>query len=91
MCDITIDSESWRGRPLRAMVNIGRRPTVDSPGAPVSIEAHILDFSGSIYGCCVRLDFISRLRDEVRFSSLEQLVSQLKADAAEVRRLSHHL
>ena len=91
MCDITIDSESWRGRPLRAMVNIGRRPTVDSPGAAVSIEAHILDFSGSIYGCCVRLDFISRLRDEVRFSSLEQLVSQLKADAAEVRRLSHHL
>ena len=64
-----------------AMVNIGHRPTVDSPTAPKSIEAHIIGFHGSIYGETVELEFIKFLRKERRFDSLDELRHQLTLDA----------
>lgn len=69
-----------------AMVNIGRRPTVDRPGADLSIEAHILDFDGSLYDETLSLTFCRRLRDERRFDSLEELKEALAADAAATRK-----
>lgn len=68
-----------------AMVNIGRRPTVDCPGADLSIEAHILDFADSLYGETLSLTFCRRLREEKRFDSLEGLKEALAADAAAAR------
>lgn len=64
-----------------AMVNIGHRPTVDSPDAPESIEAHIIEFDGCIYGQTVELEFLRFLRKERRFESLDALRAQLSADA----------
>lgn len=64
----------------RAMVNIGRRPTVDGPDAPRTIEAHLLDFQGTLYGRTLTLEFIHRLRSEQRFASLDDLRTRLILD-----------
>jgi len=64
-----------------AIVNVGTRPTFNQ--YPPTVEAHLLDFSQEIYGERVQLDFLHRLRDELRFSSLEALAEQIRADRAE--------
>ena len=64
-----------------AMVNVGVRPTVDrSPAPAVTVEAHIIGFSGDLYGKNISLDFISFLRPEQRFESTDTLAVQLAAD-----------
>ena len=63
------------------MTNIGVRPTVSGAGAR-SIETHIFDFNELIYGLDLRLRFISKIRDERRFDSLDGLKAQLGADEA---------
>lgn len=65
-----------------AMVNIGRRPTVDAPEAPLSVEAHIIGLpeGTDLYGREVTLEFTRRLRGERRFASVEELAAQLRAD-----------
>lgn len=72
-----------------AMVNIGFRPTVSDPDAPgrLSIEAHIFDFIGYLYDEEISVEFVSFLRPEKRFSSLEKLTDQLKADAAKAKKI----
>ena len=69
-----------------AMVNIGVRPTVDSSGH-TTIEAHLFDFDGDLYGTTVALDFMKRIRDERSFPSLEALTAQLHEDAEFTRKL----
>ncbi len=71
----------------RAILNIGHRPTVDTKDAPVSIEAHILDFNGDLYGQTIRVEFLRFLRHECRFGSLDELRHQLTADASQAREL----
>ena len=61
-----------------AMLNIGYRPTVG--GTSLAIEAHLFDFSGDLYGKQVQVDFVERLRDEQKFSGLEELKAQLAKD-----------
>lgn len=68
-----------------AMVNIGYRPTVNNNPFDVTIEAHILDFSADIYNRPVTLEFVARLRNEMRFDSLVQLKEQLAKDAIATR------
>ncbi len=67
-----------------AMVNIGSRPTVDDPGAPLSVEAHIIGLpeGTTLYDCRLTLSFVDRLRSERRFASLEALRAQLLLDRA---------
>ena len=67
------------GRYLYGMCNVGCRPTVSS-GNHRTIETHIFDFSEDIYGLDIKVTFIEKLRDEVRFESLEALRSQLEND-----------
>lgn len=70
------------GKAYKAIVNIGVRPTVDRSAVPApSIEAHILDFDGDLYGKPLELHFYSRLRDEKCFPDLDALALQLRADA----------
>ena len=71
------------GSRFKGMCNIGVRPTVAS-GNSRTIETHILDFDEDIYGLDISLSFISRIRDERRFPSLEALSAQLAADRAAV-------
>ncbi|MDH7515491.1 MAG: bifunctional riboflavin kinase/FAD synthetase [Bacteroidota bacterium] len=69
-----------------AMVNIGRRPTVSDDDTR-SVEAHILDFDGDLYGACLEAALMERLRDTIRFPSVEELARKLAEDEREVRRL----
>lgn len=73
---------------MAAMVNIGYRPTVNSNPDDVTIEAHVLDLDTDIYGRSVKLEFLSRIRNEMRFESLEELRTQLEKDALAVRALN---
>ncbi len=76
--DVRIDG---KGSIRRGMLNIGTRPTVDhDSGAERSIEVHILDFEGEIYGREIELSFIGRLRSEKSFENLEALAAQLAKD-----------
>lgn len=68
-----------------ALVNIGTRPTFDR--SILLLEAHLLDFSGDLYHRTIRVRFVKRLRDEIRFPSMDSLISQIKADLASVRSL----
>jgi len=66
------------GQTCRGMTNIGVRPTVG--GTVPTIETHILDFSEDIYGLPLRITFLRRIRNEVRFPSLDALKRQLEKD-----------
>ena len=66
------------GSRFRGMTNIGVRPTVG--GTVPTIETHILDFNEDIYGLPLRISFLRRIRDEIRFPSLDALKEQLEKD-----------
>jgi riboflavin kinase / FMN adenylyltransferase len=66
-----------------AVVNVGVRPTFGE--TVLAVEAHLLDFAGDLYGRQVRLDFVDRLRDEMRFASVEDLKAQVARDIAAAR------
>jgi riboflavin kinase/FMN adenylyltransferase len=72
------------GRKERAVVNVGVRPTFAE--TTLAVEAYLLDFAGDIYGQTMILTFVSRVRDERRFPSVDALRAQIEADAGEARR-----
>lgn len=74
---VTMPDHSKRG----GMLCIGHRPTVEQNGE-ISVEVHIFDFNGNLYGTSISIDFIEKLRDERHFDSLEELQKQLMLDAA---------
>jgi riboflavin kinase / FMN adenylyltransferase len=67
-----------------AAVNIGVRPTFES-GRGVLIEAYLIDHEEDLYGQNLRIAFVSRLRGERRFPSVEELVAQMHRDVDEAR------
>lgn len=67
-----------------AMLNVGHRPTFG--GTATTIEAHLLNFAGDLYGRPVAVAFFDRLRDERTFSSVEALEGQLREDRSAVAR-----
>jgi riboflavin kinase/FMN adenylyltransferase len=69
-----------------AVVNVGRRPTFKDAAAPVLAEAHVIDWSGDLYGRRVELGFLHHLREERRFPDVAALRSQIEADRDEARR-----
>jgi len=69
--------------PRPAVASFGTRPTVD--GREPLLEAHLFDFEGDLYGRCIEVEFVARLRDEERFDDLPALVEQMKEDAAQAR------
>jgi riboflavin kinase/FMN adenylyltransferase len=67
------------GRPLKVMMNIGLRPTV-SRDERVTVEAHVLDYSGDLYGKFLKFHLLDFIREEKQFSSLDELQAQLLED-----------
>ena len=65
------------------MMNIGRRPTFD--GMDVTVEVHLFDFDGDLYGERLSVQFLQRLRDEQKFDSPDALVMQLSEDEQHCR------
>lgn len=73
------------GRRYMTATNVGVRPTVN--GRERTVEAHLLDFDGDLYGHTLRLAFVDRIRPERRFAGLDELQTQIQADVARVREL----
>lgn len=71
-------------RPIGALVSIGRRPTFHEDGEIV-VEANLLDWDGDLYGQALRLELVTRLRDEQRFESGADLTAQMKRDETVAR------
>jgi riboflavin kinase/FMN adenylyltransferase len=69
------------GRRFGGVANLGVRPTVD--GLAHSLEVHLFDFEGDLYGRVLEVEFVKLLREERRFESLEALKKQIGHDAAE--------
>jgi len=76
--------KQWR----RSVTNIGTRPTFDQ-GCETSVETHVLNWSGDLYGDVVRVRFLHRLRDERRFNSIEELRAQINSDVSVGERFFH--
>jgi riboflavin kinase/FMN adenylyltransferase len=71
------------GRSWPGVMNLGRRPTFGA--GPLTCEAHLLGFRGSLYGTAVRVEVLQRLRPEQRFASVDALVDQIHRDIAVAR------
>ncbi len=67
------------GLELTGIANVGTRPTFDG-GTKVVLETHLFDFNKEIYGHYVEVHFKQKIRNEIRFDSLEQLQAQIEAD-----------
>lgn len=79
---VTVEAQ---GHMLQGVANIGYSPTFDD--LQFTVEVHILDFKEIIYGQKIRVNFIKRIRDEIKFSSLAALREQITADTETARRL----
>jgi riboflavin kinase/FMN adenylyltransferase len=77
----TLIEGSWR----RSVTNVGVRPTFEKEAEP-SVETYVMDWGGDLYGDVVRVRFLHRLRDERRFSGVEELKEQINRDAARARK-----
>ena len=80
----TLSPHTSHPSPLIGITNIGMRPTFD--GHQRSIETHILDFEGDLYGQRIEIAFVARLRDEKHFDSAEELAQQMARDAEEAKK-----
>jgi riboflavin kinase/FMN adenylyltransferase len=72
--------------PLRGVASLGTRPTVEG-GGEMLLEAHVFDFAGDLYGREIKVEFVSKLRDEEHFADLDALVVQMNKDAGDARRI----
>lgn len=70
------------GKKYKSLINVGNNPTVN--GKEVTVESHILDFNGDIYGKVIEVEFCRRLRGEIKFESLEALKKQIQRDLEKV-------
>jgi riboflavin kinase/FMN adenylyltransferase len=64
----------------RSVLNLGLRPTVQTGALERRCEVHVLDFAGYLYDQEVEVEFVAKLRDEVKFASLDELKAQIAAD-----------
>jgi riboflavin kinase/FMN adenylyltransferase len=74
---------------VAAAINVGVRPQFDSSLGRL-LEAHLLDFDGDLYGQVLRVQFLHRLRDEIRFGSVDALIQQIRLDVMRVRTVLRH-
>jgi riboflavin kinase/FMN adenylyltransferase len=70
------------------IASVGTRPTVG--GTEWLLEAHVFDYEGDLYGARLDVDFIARLRDEVRFDDVAAMTAQMHEDARRARNLFAH-
>ena len=75
---VFFDEETYYG-----VTNIGNNPTFGDVG--LSVETHLMDFSGDLLGKQIRINFIERLRDEKTYDSIDELSLQIKKDISRAR------
>jgi riboflavin kinase / FMN adenylyltransferase len=82
---VYVVTATFRGGVFRGVLHLGPRPMFH--GSPPSVELHLLDFDGNLYGEEVRVDFCARLRDIHRFASIPELVEAIRQDCEHATRL----
>jgi len=75
------------GQRYPAATNIGINPTFTPDKETPNVEAHLLDFDRDLYGEEVKLEFVERLRDELKFDSVDALLKKIHEDIAETREI----
>ncbi|MDQ1374983.1 MAG: riboflavin kinase / adenylyltransferase, partial [Actinomycetota bacterium] len=79
----------WYERPdgtvHAAAISLGRRPTFYAEGGDLLLEAYLLDFDGDLYGERAKVRFVTRLRGEQRFDSVDALIAQMGQDVEATR------
>jgi riboflavin kinase/FMN adenylyltransferase len=69
---------------MAAVTNVGTRPTF-GPSETTTIEAHLLDYEGDLYGRRMDLEFLCKLRDEIEFPGPQELAARIRQDIEEAR------
>ena len=73
------------GEEYVAMTNVGVRPSVD--GSKRLLETHLFGFKGLLYGLILRVELYDKIRDEKRFSSVDELREQIAKDSEKIKEL----
>jgi riboflavin kinase/FMN adenylyltransferase len=81
---VYVSRASFEGQSYFSVTNVGVRPTFH--GKKLTVEAHLLDFSGELYGSRMELHFLHKLRDEIRFAGVEELKTQIQKDIEQTRK-----
>jgi riboflavin kinase/FMN adenylyltransferase len=76
-------------QPIDGVASVGLRPTVDDSGRWL-LEVHLFDFAQQVYGRLVRVEFVRKLRDEVKYDTLAELTAAIARDADQARVLLGH-
>ena len=71
-------------------ISLGRRPTFYDDQRESLLEAYLLDFEGDLYGEEARVEFVTHLRDELRFDGVDALIEQMRSDVADTRAALEH-
>jgi riboflavin kinase/FMN adenylyltransferase len=80
---LAVRAHGIEARPLPGVASLGTRPTVN--GVEPLLEVHLFDFAGDLYGRGIEIEFVAKLRDEVKFDSLDAMVAQMHHDAERAR------
>jgi riboflavin kinase / FMN adenylyltransferase len=75
----------YDGKDYDGMANIGYRPTISENG--FTVEVHLFGFSDDLYGETLTVGFTERIRDEVKFGSLQELTAQMHRDEARAKKI----
>ena len=73
-----------KNKRYKAAASVGTKPTFESDGARV-VEAYILDFDADVYGLDIRLEFVETIRNQQKFNSADELISQMKIDVDQIK------
>lgn len=76
---------TYGGKLFKGVANIGYSPTFDDKG--FAVEVHILDFNDDIYGQKIFINFVKRIRDEIKFTDIADLIDQINKDIVEAREI----
>ncbi len=88
-CGVYAVEVELKGLRYYGMLNIGYRPTVNADKTNRSIEVHILNFKGDIYNADIRVYFYKKIRNEIKFRSLDRLKQQLIKDKSVISKYFH--
>lgn len=81
-----VSTGAYAGKTYGGVMNVGLKPTFHSSFPAPSWEVHLFDFAGDLYGEQLTIDFVSRIRDERKFPSVDALIAQIRQDAEEAKR-----
>jgi riboflavin kinase / FMN adenylyltransferase len=79
-CGVYVVLAETGGKTCRAVLNIGLRPTLRDPNPQLRVEAHLIDFTGDLYGRELEVAFVEKLRAEKKFATLAELRQQIAQD-----------